>query len=347
MSEGDEGAWEGLLVDQVAGDTSTQGARLLMLNYGAYDTSYANKMSRLVQRQAPKISVTDFWEGSADDLLAALSNQDMVLIAYPSNGQAAILKAYGKVLTQFVRQGGAVVITGTHEYGILQHYGLLDIDYGYFCSDPKVEHGVSDNPVLEYVASTFMLRNYAYPLDVSDSAFVTLAEVKGYPVVGFKPLGLGKVVYLGLEYYYDEAEPNRLLANTLQWLTAMKMQSTAAVSAVANTEPTGGRYVRQRREEILFAGTGGLKADNVDMKIYPNPYYSKATLDIELNKPNSLTVEMSNEMGQIVAVVLPRKQLGAGFYRLEIPNLPVGVYFVQCHIGDKTHIRKVVKTGGE
>ena len=105
--------------------------------------------------------------------------------------------------------------------------------------------------------------------------------------------------------------------------------------------------MRSRREEILYAGSGSVKVDNVDIKIYPNPYYSKATLDIDLNKPNMVNVEMTNEAGQIVAVVLPRKQLNSGFYRLELPNLPAGIYFVQCGIGERSIMRKVVKAVGD
>jgi hypothetical protein len=335
--------------DLVWGDSGSVSApRILLLNYSAYDSAYANKMHRLVQRQVPTSALTDFWDGSADDLSAALSNQDIVVIAYPSGGAPTTLKAYGKVLGQFVRQGGAVVLTGTHEFGILQHYGLFDLDYGYFCADPSVHESVAESPLFTGTLADFTLRNYAYPLDVSDPNFVTLADVRGYPVVGYKPLGAGKVVYLGLEFYYDEAEPNRILSNTLQWLAPPKPQTTTANTASANNgDAAGGRYVKQRREEVLYAGSGAAKNEAFDLKIYPNPYVSKATLDIELNKASTVSVEMSNETGQIVAVVLPRKNLAPGFYRLELPNLPPGVYFVQCRSGEKTTMKKVVKAADQ
>ena len=325
-----------------ADSTGSPAPRILLLNYSAYDSSYANKMYRLVQRQMPTCVLSNFWDGTAEDLTTALSNQDIVVIAYPSGGNAATLKAYGKALAQYARQGGAVVLTGTHEFGILQQYGLFDLDYGYFCADPSVHESVTESPVFAGTPVDFTLRNYAYPLDISDPNFVTLADVRGYPVVGYKPLGAGKVVYLGLEFYYDESEPNRILTNTLQWLTPPKPQ--LVTTAPANTDAPSGRYVKQRREEVLYAGSGAAKNEGFDLKIYPNPYVSKATLDIDLNKPATVSVEMSNETGQIVAVVLPRKNLAAGMYRLELPNLPSGVYFVQCRTGEKTTIKKVVKT---
>ncbi|HNG89912.1 MAG TPA: T9SS type A sorting domain-containing protein [Saprospiraceae bacterium] len=333
--------------EQILADSTPSTPRVLMLNYSTYDTSYANKMHRLVQRHLPTAMLTDFWEGSADDLTNAVANQDVVVIAYPSNGQASLLKSYGKALTQYVRQGGMVLLTGTHEYGILQQYGLFDLDYGYFCADPSIHQSAAESPLFTGVSTDFSLRNYAYPLDVSDSAFLPLADVKGYPVVGYKINGLGKVVYLGLEFYYDEAEANRILANTLQWLLPPKPAPAVSAPSANADPPQGGRFVRSRREEILYAGSGSVKVDNVDIKIYPNPYYSKATLDIDLNKPNMVNVEMTNEAGQIVAVVLPRKQLNSGFYRLELPNLPAGIYFVQCGIGERSIMRKVVKAVGD
>ena len=327
--------------------TGTITPRILLLNYSAYDSSYANKMHRLVQRQMPTAVLTDFWDGTADDLMAVLPSHDIVVIAYPSGGNAATLKAYGKALAQYTRQGGAIVMTGTHEFGILQQYGLFDLDYGYFCADPSVHESVSESPVFTGTSVDFTLRNYAYPLDISDPNFVTLADVRGYPVVGYKPLGAGKIVYLGLEFYYDEAEPNRILANTLQWLAPSKPQPVATTTQASNNDASSGRYVRQRREEVLYAGSGASKNETFDLKIYPNPYVSKATLDIDLSKAATVSVEMSNETGQIVAVVLPRKNLAPGMYRLELPNLSPGVYFVQCRTGDKTTIKKVVKTAGE
>jgi len=341
-------------------DSSVSAPRILLLNYSTYDSAYANKMHQLIQRQMPASSLTDFWDGSSDDLTSAIVGQDIVVVAYPSSGNAAVIKSYGKVLAQYVRQGGAVVITGTHEYGMLQQYGLFDLDFGYFCADPEIHHsstsktGTNDSetresatssphPVLVGTTTAFNLRNYAYPLDISDPNFVTLADVRGYPVMGYKLSGAGKIVYLGLEYYYDEAEPNQILTNTLQWLTPVKVQPSPPTAPDISTS----RFVKQRREEVLFAGSGTHKNEVFDLRIYPNPYVSKATLDIDLNRATTVSVEMTNETGQIVAVVLPRKNLVPGMYRLELPNLLPGVYFVQCRSGEKTTVKKVVKMSSE
>lgn len=344
-------------------DTDTVTAlRILMLDYNTYDSAYATKMRQIVKAQLPASVVTEFWEGSVYDLSSALGTHDAVIIAYPSGNNPDVNKTYGKLLEQYIRQGGVVVFTGTDDYRVLQQIGLFEVDFGYFCQDPVVHEITPEHPVLEGTTGQFPLNDYAYPLDISDPDFVTLVDILGYddentptrcwsesdeiapgelrnfPVIGYKNLGAGKVIYLGMEYYYDQAEPARILVNTLRWATKSQTASSSNLTAkdVRFERPV------KRSEEVLQAGTGP-KQEIFDLKIYPNPYYEKATLDIELKKATTVAVEMTDENGRIVAVILPQKNLNAGLYRLELPNLPAGIYFVQCKTGEKTTARKVVK----
>lgn len=344
-------------------DTS-RALRILMLNYSTYDSAYADKMRRLVKVQLPASSVSEFWEGSAYDLNTALATHDAVVVAYPSGGSNELNITYGKLLEHYIRQGGVVVFTGTDDYRVLQQFGLFDVNFGYFCQDPVIHEITPEHPILNGTTGQFPLSDYAYPLDISDPDFVTLVDVLGYevehtatrcwsetdevapgelrnfPVIGFKNLGAGKIVYLGMEYYYDQAEPARILANTLRW--AVQAKPYPAYSTNSKAKDIRPDRPVKRNEEVLQAGTGP-KQEIFDLKIYPNPYYDKATLDIELKKATNVAVEMTDESGRIVAVVLPQKSLTPGLYRLELPNLEAGVYFVQCKTGEKTTARKVVK----
>jgi len=344
-------------------DTTTA-LRILMFDYSAFDSAYADKVRRIVQAQLPASVISEFWEGSTQDLNGLLATHDAVVITYPSGGDPNQVKMYGKLLTQFVRQGGVVVLTGTNDFQVLQQLGLFDVEFGYTCEDPVIHEITPEHAILEGTSPQIPLSDFVYPLDVSDPDFVTLVDVLGFqnedspvscwtyteeevdpaslrnfPVIGYKTLGAGKVVYLGMEYYHDQAEPAHILANTLRWATQPKMPSAGMTA----------KEVRQlnrpvkRSEEVLQAGTGP-KQEIFDLKIYPNPYYDKATLDIELKKATNVAVEMTDETGRIVAVVLPQKSLSPGLYRLELPNLSAGVYFVQCKTGEKITTRKVVKT---
>lgn len=301
---------------------SLSGMRVLMLNTFAYDSAYASKVQRVIQRRMPFSAFTEFWEGTAEDLSTALSGQDAVVIAYPSGGTPELIRSYGKVLNQYIRQGGVVVLTGTHEFGALQQLGLFELDYGYYCKERSVGQVSPEHPVFQGVDTDFSTEVYQYPLDISDSGFVTLADVRGYPFIGYKQIGAGKVVYLGLEYYLDEPQSSRLLTNVLRWTAKPRIK---------------------RSEVVLYAGKGLGKPNAFDLKIYPNPYVSKATLDIDITKATSLAVEMTDELGRLVAILLPRRNLSTGLYRLELPNLDPGVYLVQCISSEGTEVRKVVK----
>ncbi|MBC7776444.1 MAG: T9SS type A sorting domain-containing protein [Phycisphaerae bacterium] len=301
---------------------SLNGLRVMMLNSFAYDSAYANKVQRVIQRRMPSSAFTEFWDGSSDDLSTALTGQDAVVVAYPSGGSPELIRAFGKVLGQFARLGGAVILTGTHEFGALQQLGLFDLDYGYYCKERSIGQILSEHPVFQGVGNDFSTEVYQYPLDISDPGFVALAEVRGYPFMGYKQIGAGKVVYLGLEYYFDEPQSSRLLTNVLRWVAKPRVK---------------------RSEVVLYAGKGFEKPNTFDLKIYPNPYVSKATLDIDITKPTSMAVDMTDELGRQVTVLLPRRNLSTGLYRLELPNLEPGVYLVQCQSSEGTVVRKVVK----
>jgi hypothetical protein len=320
--------------ETIEADTVIQ-ARVLMLNYGSFDADYANMVRRTLQRQMPLVTLTDFWDGSPEDLSAYLSNQDAVIIAYPSGGDSSTLKGYARVLTQFIRQGGGVVFTGTHEYAALQQYGLFDIDSGYFCDNMEIHSDNAQHPVLAGVGDAFTLNNFAYPLDVSDPGFVTLASIRGYPVMGYKSIGAGKVVYLGLEYFYDEAKTTRILSNTIGWLAPAK---TAPATPVAD------KTTDKRVVEFLYAGNTS-KQDAPDLKVYPNPYVSKANVELELTKNTMVSLDVTDETGRSTALLLPRKNLVPGLYRFDLPgNLAPGVYFIRCQAGDKVTVKRVVKS---
>ena len=318
--------------------------QILMLNYSAYDNVYPEKTRGMIQRSYPLSVITDFWEGSATDFSAALSGRDIVVVPYPAGGNSDILKQYGREMAKFVRQGGMVIFTGTDQYAVLQDFGLLDIDFGYFCKAPTIHETSPEHPVLTGTAEEFDMRNYAYPLDISDPNFVVLADVKGYPVMGYKPIGKGNVVYLGFEYYFDEKESTQMLLNAIRWA----LQGKPVLAENGNDpESAATPLAPKRSEEILYAGTGRQESDLFDLKIYPNPYISKATLDIELKKSTTLAVEMVDESGRLAALLLPKKNLSPGFYRLELPNVAPGVYFVQCKTNEGTTIRRVFKTSAD
>ncbi|MBL7795645.1 MAG: T9SS type A sorting domain-containing protein [Saprospiraceae bacterium] len=319
--------------------------RVLMLNSTAYDSAYVIKMKTLIAKRIPGVIFTDYWGNDPQSLSQLLTNQHIVIVTYPAKGSGKLIRSFGRVLKQFVQQGGSVVFSGTDQFGILQYYGLFDLDFGYFCSGMQVHEDATEHPVFSGTPTDFVLANYVYPLDISDPGFVVLADINGYPAAGVKPIGAGKVVYLGLEYYYDEPVSTQILENTIRWLAL----NNEEIAGENNPVVTGDIQARPalRSEERLFAGSGTQPATSptpaFELKIYPNPYLEKGTLDISLEKSSPVAVEMTDERGGLVAVLLPYRTLNQGFYRLELPNISSGVYFIKCQIGSQTTVKKVIK----
>lgn len=322
---------------EIGASDSASTAHVLLFQYCSYDSAYANKMHRFVQREVPGAVLTDFWEGTEQQLRQTLADQQVVVVAYPSGGAPRQLRAYGKVLDAFVRKGGTVVIAGTHDYGVLQQLGLFDVEDATYVADPTVHLSKPDHQLLASVVADFSSVNYAYPLSVTDSDFVAVAEIDNNPVVGYKPIGEGRVVYLGLEYYTDEVNPTRLLSNTLRWAVPAAFASTSSPYTPRRT------VVLRRSEERLVAGSGSNKTNRFNLKVYPNPYVEKATLEVEMTKAAPVSIEMSDETGVLVANLLPQRSLTPGYYRFELPNVEPGIYFVQCKSADQTVVRRVVK----
>lgn len=320
--------------------------KILLLNYSAYDSAYAEKVRAILARQIPTAEITTFWKGSPQELALQIAQHHVVVVPYPANDRDRLARAYGKVLRQYVMRGGAVVFCGTDKFGILQQYNLFDLDFGYFCNAVGVHEDDKTHPIFRETPEDFVPANYVYPLDVSDQAYVSLANVRGYSTIGYKSLGAGKVAYIGIEYYYDEPVASQILANAVCWLCPPSACSPTAQEQLQssenepNTNPTA-RPIR-RIEEQLYAGTGAAST-TADVKIYPNPYIEKAFLEFALDKPTAATIEMTNEGGTRVAILLPYRNLNPGQYRVELPNLSPGVYFVKCQLGGTTVTRKVVK----
>lgn len=325
-----------------------QTPKILLLNYSAYDSAYAEKVMNILAQQIPSAEISVFWKGSPQQLAAQVAQHHVVVVPYPANDPDRLARVYGKVLRQYVLRGGAVIFCGTDKFGILQQYNLFDLDFGYFCTAIGTHEDDKDHPIFKETPEDFVLANYVYPLDVSDSAYVSLANVRGYSTVGYKPLGSGKVVYIGIEYYYSEPIATQILANAVCWLcppSACNPPAAEPNKSVSEADPPpmlAGRVPR-RVEEQLYAGTGF--GSQVGLKIYPNPYIEKAFLDFTLEKPVTTTIEMTNESGTRVALLLPYRHLNPGQYRVELPNLSPGVYIVKCQMGNQTITRKVVKVG--
>jgi hypothetical protein len=333
--------------------------RVMMFHALSYDSVYGQKLRTMIQDNFPEADIADFWSGDGATLQQALQDRQVVVVVYPSaRVSPKQLQHYGNVLRRFAEAGGTVLLTGSHDASVLRHLGLVSVRSAYFCPDPVVHELGNAEVLFEGTPIDFNLTNYAYPISVDDPVYSSLGGVQnrtvfayrdGYHVdslstalfstplsiLGFRATGLGKVYYLGFEYYYDEMPSTRIFTNAIRQ-AALWRDVLPSTTAEQNDTP-----VTRKVEEYLYSGSGHTK---LDIKLFPNPYVSKATLELELETTAQMTLEMVNESGRSVALLLPSRRLPAGTYRFELPDIEPGIYFVKCNRDGMVDTRKVVKS---
>ncbi|MDX2136403.1 MAG: T9SS type A sorting domain-containing protein [Saprospiraceae bacterium] len=334
---------------------------MLLFNALSYDSVYGRTLRTLIEGCFPEANITEFHQGSALALEKALYDRQVVVVVYPFSGESRqTVEAYGQALAHFAESGGAVLLTGSHDLAVFQQIGLLDVDAAFFCAAPNV-HEIGTTDILEGTPVDFQLSNYVYPVCVRNPNYVSLAGLqndivlaynkdlsvdsintgefaKPLSTLGYCLLGRGRVYYLGFEYFYDELPSTRILTNIIR--RSVDDFPHAGAGGVAQTASARVGSLR-RTEEHLVAGSG---RNLLNIKLYPNPYVIKATVDLELETSAQISLDMVNENGRTIAVLLPPRQLAAGNYRFELPDVEPGIYFVKCNKDGQVDTRKVVKT---
>ena len=96
----------------------------------------------------------------------------------------------------------------------------------------------------------------------------------------------------------------------------------------------------------IINGVGENNAIISDSKVsqnYPNPFGGNSTVYVMLDKPASLSLEVSNLMGQVIYSI-PGKQYPAGKAELTIhaTGLDAGIYFYTVRSGENSVTKKMM-----
>lgn len=159
--------------------------------------------------------------------------------------------------------------------------------------------------------------------------------------------------------------PGRTYNNVLQVITYMNITATIATSLIpitATLNVTNYQYYDASQKYPLlnvnitrlnsllgnqvtttldvnnniYAGINEYTLDNAFV-IYPNPASNK--VNIQLNNFNAATVEITNQLGQVVKSL----QLESNNESLDISDLNSGIYFVKTTAENKTSVKKLIK----
>ena len=80
---------------------------------------------------------------------------------------------------------------------------------------------------------------------------------------------------------------------------------------------------------------------NIKLNAYPNPFTTSATIEYELNHPETVTITFYNQFGKQVDVI--EQQQSAGLQHVVwTPELPVGIYYFRLEAGKQLATGKLV-----
>ncbi len=219
---------------------------------------------------------------NASEMAAMLAVQDVFLIpaqrAAPTNAMANLGQAWSETLSDFVAQGGLVVVCGSdrQEQQILAAAGLLDVQY--VRTRPTLVVTRSQTHSLSSgVAASFTGTNITTYTRGTNGATV-FRDGSNNAVVTSRDVGTGHVVLIGCDYARPGSALDRVLANAVQWArgTALPVAPSAPI-IFTNGLWTGSLSVSQ------VSGAAYLIADdNAGHPAASEPFRVAATNDLGL-----------------------------------------------------------------
>lgn len=133
-------------------------------------------------------------------------------------------------LRQFVEKGGTVIFTGGYDINnLIAGTGLLDESYGQnsLSWSQPLQSPVPNDPILEFVNSSVLRSTYyTYAFDDTSSNWQQVVTWQGKGIVGYKPIGKGRVIFIGFDYDSPNQEQEEILANAIRSSSHAWIRST-------------------------------------------------------------------------------------------------------------------------
>jgi hypothetical protein len=78
------------------------------------------------------------------------------------------------------------------------------------------------------------------------------------------------------------------------------------------------------------------------MAVFPNPAYEFVNLNISLNNPGNVKIEMLDLLGKTVNAIDLGWQNSINNYRIDVSTVPKGIYFLKVDTGSMSYIEKLI-----
>jgi hypothetical protein len=128
-----------------------------------------------------------------------------------------------------------------------------------------------------------------------------------------------------------------LSATACDPLTNLKASGGPFSQAVSNLEDN------RLKEEVK---TQALKADEISLLVYPNPYHEKVHINYRLTTESDVILSIKNILGTPVATLANEKQASGSYnYSFDAGDygFGAGVYFLEIRVDNKNLIRQIIE----
>ena len=178
---------------------------------------------------------------SAIELAAALEGKDIFILTEQIDCDPALYAEFGEVLSTFANNGGTVIIQGTEDASqCVFSTGLIHGSYAPNTTTNQVLDVIApDDPLLEGITLPYQAQSVTYLYDISDPDFVSVLELNGLNAIGYRPMGDGRVIFVGHDFLFANANMKKFIANAISQSGDVQLGNWLFVSEDTGTVPPG------------------------------------------------------------------------------------------------------------
>ncbi len=128
--------------------------------------------------------------------------------------------------------------------------------------------------------------------------------------------------------------------------STIQMRFMVSDSLITGAYLSGGSLVESALDDYYLYEQASVGIDEnvaiANVSVYPNPVTSLINVSYELLTNESVTIEMTNHIGQIVySQTVKENNIGRHALKIDVDNLSAGMYMLNIKTGKKDHLQKV------
>lgn len=207
----------------IQGGSNSEGVQIAILDLFSYSGQVGYNIEDWLNDIYPdgQFAHINYWS-TQTEVENLLSSSDMVIIPafnsfdYINFGAGPIRQ----MLTDYANNGGTILFTGTP---YLYNTGMPDVltgpnTYSSLFLPQLPQPLIANHPLLNEVELSGNTYDNIWGVVVANSDYQSIIESNGYDILGYRPAGGGKVIYIGHKCEYpQEVQPRRLVENAVKW----------------------------------------------------------------------------------------------------------------------------------